>query len=120
MTPLEGLDYAGVAVFAATGALTASRKQLDLIGFGFLAAVTGIGGGTIRDLILGEVPVFWVERPAYLVVCLVVAAIVYFTAHLVESRYRLLIWLDAAGLAAFAVMGRPRGWRSPDPPLLRP
>jgi uncharacterized membrane protein YeiH len=109
MTPLEGLDYAGVAVFAATGALTASRKQLDLIGFGFLAAVTGIGGGTIRDLILGEVPVFWVERPAYLVVCLVVAAIVYFTAHLVESRYRLLIWLDAAGLAAFAVMGAAKG-----------
>jgi uncharacterized membrane protein YeiH len=109
MTPLEGLDYAGVAVFAATGALTASRKQLDLIGFGFLAAVTGIGGGTVRDLILGEVPVFWVERPAYLVVCLVVAAIVYFTAHLVESRYRLLIWLDAAGLAAFAVMGAAKG-----------
>ncbi|WP_394691063.1 trimeric intracellular cation channel family protein [Hoeflea sp.] len=109
MTPLEGLDYAGVAVFAATGALSASRKQLDLIGFGFLAAVTGIGGGTIRDLILGDVPVFWVERPAYLVVCVAVAAIVYFTAHLVESRYRLLIWLDAIGLAAFAVMGAAKG-----------
>lgn len=109
MTPLEGLDYAGVAVFAATGALSASRKQLDLIGFGFLAAVTGIGGGTIRDLILGDVPVFWVEKPAYLVVCVAVAAIVYFTAHLVESRYRLLIWLDAIGLAAFAVMGAAKG-----------
>lgn len=109
MTPLEGLDYAGVVVFAATGALTASRKQLDLIGFGFLAAVTGIGGGTIRDLILGEVPVFWVEKPAYLVVCVAVAAIVYFTAHLVESRYRLLIWLDAIGLAVFAVMGAAKG-----------
>ncbi|EDQ35604.1 putative membrane protein [Hoeflea phototrophica DFL-43] len=109
MTPLEGLDYAGVAVFAATGALSASRKQLDLIGFGFLAAVTGIGGGTIRDLILGDVPVFWVEKPAYLVVCVAVAAIVYFTVHLVESRYRLLIWLDAIGLAAFAVMGAAKG-----------
>lgn len=109
MTPLEGLDYAGVAVFAATGALSASRKQLDLIGFGFLAAVTGIGGGTIRDLILGDVPVFWVEKPAYLVVCVAVAAMVYFTAHLVESRYRLLIWLDAIGLAAFAVMGAAKG-----------
>lgn len=109
MTPLEGLDYAGVAVFAATGALSASRKQLDLIGFGFLAAVTGIGGGTIRDLILGDVPVFWVEKPAYLVVCVAVAAIVYFTAHLVESRYRLLIWLDAIGLAVFAVMGAAKG-----------
>ncbi|MCY0149542.1 trimeric intracellular cation channel family protein [Hoeflea sp. G2-23] len=109
MTPLEGLDYAGVAVFAATGALAASRKQLDMIGFGFLAAVTGIGGGTFRDLILGETPVFWVQKPAYLVVCVAMAALVYFTAHLVESRYRLLLWLDAIGLAAFAVMGAAKG-----------
>ncbi len=109
MTPLEGLDYAGVAVFAATGALAASRKQLDMIGFGFLAAVTGVGGGTFRDLILGETPVFWVQRPAYLVVCVAMAALVYFTAHLVESRYRLLLWLDAIGLAAFAVMGAAKG-----------
>jgi uncharacterized membrane protein YeiH len=109
MTPLEGLDYAGVAVFAATGALAASRKQLDMIGFGFLAAVTGVGGGTFRDLILGETPVFWVQRPVYLVVCVAMAALVYFTAHLVESRYRLLLWLDAIGLAAFAVMGAAKG-----------
>lgn len=109
MTPLEGLDYSGVAVFAATGALAASRKQLDVIGFGFLAAVTGIGGGTFRDLILGDTPVFWVGKPAYLLVCVAVAAIVYFTAHLVESRYRLLIWLDAVGLSAFAVMGAAKG-----------
>ena len=109
MTPLEGLDYAGVAVFAATGALAASRKQLDMIGFGFLAAVTGVGGGTFRDLILGETPVFWVQKPAYLVVCVAMAALVYFTAHLVESRYRLLLWLDAIGLAAFAVMGAAKG-----------
>lgn len=109
MTPLETLDYAGVAVFAATGALAASRKQLDMIGFGFLAAVTGIGGGTFRDLILGDTPVFWVINPAYAVVCVAVAVLVYFTAHLVESRYRLLIWLDAAGLAAFSVMGAAKG-----------
>lgn len=48
MTPLEGLDYLGVALFAATGALAASRKQLDIIGFLFLAAATGIGGGTLK------------------------------------------------------------------------
>jgi hypothetical protein len=63
MTPLEGLDYAGVAVFAATGALAASRKQLDMIGFGFLAAVTGIGGGTFRDIVLGDAGVLgWQAR----------------------------------------------------------
>ncbi|MDF1608330.1 trimeric intracellular cation channel family protein [Hoeflea sp. YIM 152468] len=109
MTPLDVLDYAGVAVFAATGALAASRKQLDMIGFGFMAAITGIGGGTFRDLVLGATPVFWVEKPAYLIVCAVVAAIIYFTAHLVESRYRLLLWLDAVGLSAYAVMGAAKG-----------
>ena len=61
MNPIALLDYAGVAVFAATGALAASRKQLDIIGFLFLASVTGIGGGTFRDLIL-DVPVFWVAN----------------------------------------------------------
>ncbi|MDP2118735.1 MAG: trimeric intracellular cation channel family protein [Hoeflea sp.] len=109
MTLLEILDYAGVAVFAATGALAASRKQLDMIGFIFLAAVTGIGGGTFRDIVLGATPVFWVTRPEYLLVCAGVAVIVYFTAHLVESRYRLLLWLDAIGLSAYSVMGAAKG-----------
>ena len=108
MNPILLLDYAGVAVFAATGALAASRRQLDIIGFLFLASVTGIGGGTFRDLIL-NVPVFWVENRDYLLICASVAVIVFFSAHLVESRYRLLLWLDAIGLAAFAVMGAAKG-----------
>lgn len=109
LSPLEILDYAGVAVFAATGALSASRKQLDLIGFLFLAAVTGIGGGTLRDVILGRLPVFWVQNPTYILVCVAMGALVYFTAHLFESRYRLLVWLDAVGLAAYGVMGAAKG-----------
>jgi uncharacterized membrane protein YeiH len=104
MNPILILDYAGIAVFAATGALAASRKQLDVIGFIFFAAITGIGGGTVRDLILG-VPVFWVVNPDYLLICVVTAVIVYFTAHLFESRYKMLLWLDAIGLAAYCVFG---------------
>lgn len=109
MSLLAFLDYAGVAVFAATGALAASRKQLDFIGFMFFAAATGIGGGTLRDLVLGRAPVFWVVNPTYILVCVGVAALVYFTAHLFESRYRLLIWLDAVGLSAYCVMGAAKG-----------
>ncbi|MET0748470.1 MAG: trimeric intracellular cation channel family protein [Rhizobium sp.] len=109
MSLLSFLDYAGVAVFAATGALSASRKQLDLIGYLFLAAVTGIGGGTLRDIVLGRLPVFWVLNPTYILVCCVIGVIVFFTAHLIESRYRLLIWLDAVGLAAYCVMGAAKG-----------
>lgn len=109
MNTLLVLDYAGVAVFAVTGALAASRKQLDLIGFLFLASVTGIGGGTLRDVILGAAPVFWVTNPVYILVCAAMALLVYFTAHLIESRYRLLLWFDAAGLAAYCVMGAAKG-----------
>ncbi|MBN9242200.1 MAG: trimeric intracellular cation channel family protein [Mesorhizobium sp.] len=108
MTLVTLLDYAGVAVFAATGALAASRKQLDIIGFLFLAAATGIGGGTLRDLILG-VPVFWVANRAYVLICAAMAVVVFFGAHRVESRYRLLLWLDAIGIAAFSVMGAAKG-----------
>lgn len=109
MTFLEFLDYSGVAVFAATGALAASRKQLDVIGFVFLSAVTGIGGGTFRDIVLGSTPVFWVQNPTYILVCVAVAIAVYFTAHWFWSRYLLLIWLDAIGLSAYCVMGAAKG-----------
>jgi uncharacterized membrane protein YeiH len=108
MNAITLFDYSGVAVFAATGALAASRKQLDIIGFLFLASATGIGGGTFRDLIL-NVPVFWVGNRDYVLICAAVAVLVFFTAHRVESRYKLLLWLDAIGLAAFAVMGAAKG-----------
>jgi uncharacterized membrane protein YeiH len=117
MDPILLLDYAGVAVFAATGALAASRKQLDIIGFVFLALVTGIGGGTFRDVIL-NIPVFWVGNRDYVLICAAVAVIAYFTSHLVESRYRLLLWLDAVGLAAFSVMGADKGLAITGSPII--
>ncbi len=98
------LDIVGVAVFAATGALAASRKQLDLIGFTLLATFTGVGGGTVRDLILDR-PVFWLLDQTYLAICVAVAVLSFFAAHLIQRRYPLLLWLDAIGLAAYGVLG---------------
>jgi len=115
--PLLLLDFAGVAVFAATGALAASRKQLDIIGFLFLATVTGIGGGTFRDVIL-DVPVFWLSQPGYVLVCATVAVVVFFGAHRVESRYRLLLWLDAIGLSAYCVLGAAKGMDATGSPTI--
>ncbi|MGE7368472.1 trimeric intracellular cation channel family protein [Neorhizobium sp. NPDC001467] len=112
------LNYAGVVVFAAAGALAASRKQLDIIGFLFFAAMTGIGGGTLRDLILGRLPVFWVKEPAYILVCVATGTLVFFTAHLVEFRYRLLLWLDAVGLAVYSVMGAQIGIEATGSPII--
>lgn len=109
MTIVQFLNFAGVFVFAATGALAASRRQLDIIGFIFLANVTGIGGGTVRDLVLGDSPVFWVREPIYLLAGTAAGIIVYFTAHRVESRYRVLLWLDAIGMSAYSVMGAAKG-----------
>jgi uncharacterized membrane protein YeiH len=111
------LDYAGVAVFAASGALAASRKQLDIIGFLFLAGLTGLGGGTVRDLILGLSPVFWSVNHTYLGVCAIIAVIVYFTAFMLENRYLVLLWLDAAGLSAYCVLGAHIGLQAGAPPL---
>jgi uncharacterized membrane protein YeiH len=101
---LQLLDYLGVAVFAVTGGIVASRKQLDFIAFLFFATLTGIGGGTLRDLLLG-VPVFWVVNEAYLVVCLVVSVFLWFFAHWIERFNKPLRWADAVGVSAYSVMG---------------
>jgi len=98
------LDYLSVLVFALTGALVASRKQLDPVGFIFLAALTGVGGGTVRDLVLGR-EVFWVARPGLVLIAALAAVVVFWTAHLLESRYRVLIWLDAAALSVAVPAG---------------
>ncbi|MBC7769050.1 MAG: trimeric intracellular cation channel family protein [Phycisphaerales bacterium] len=110
MIPTESLpvlppawDYAGVTVFALTGALAAARDRQDLITFWFFAVVTGVGGGTLRDLLIGA-PVFWIGDATYLGIGLAVAIAVWFAApHL--QRAQTLIWLDAVGLAAYAVIG---------------
>lgn len=91
-------------MFAVSGALVASRKGLDFMGFMWLGAITGIGGGTVRDLILG-VPIFWVQNPAFISVCLGAAFVMHFVAPLVESRYRALLWFDAFGLALVTAAG---------------
>ena len=107
-TAVQVLDWFGLCVFAATGALVASRKEMDVVGFALLATVTGIGGGTIRDVILDATPVFWVETPAYVLACVGVALAVFLLAHVPESRYRFLLWFDAVGLSLFAVTGAER------------
>ena len=101
---IHSFDILAAVVFAVSGALVASRKGMDVMGFMWLAVITGVGGGTVRDLILG-VPVFWVQNPVYVSVCLVTAVAMHFVAPLVESRYRTLLWFDAFGLALVTVAG---------------
>jgi uncharacterized membrane protein YeiH len=102
------VDIVAAVSFAVTGALVASRKGLDILGFMWLAVLTGVGGGTLRDLLLG-VPVFWVADPIHIAACLVTAVVVHFIAPLIESRYRLVLWFDALGLALVTVAGTAKG-----------
>lgn len=102
------LDWLGIVVFTITGALAASRNETDAVGFVLLGTVTGIGGGTLRDLLLDVHPILWIDHPAYLAVCVVVSLMVFLTAHLIDSRYRLILWLDAVGLALFGTVGAER------------
>lgn len=102
-TVLGALDFAGVAVFAATGALAAARERHDLVTFAFFGAITGVGGGTVRDLLIGA-PVFWVWDWRYIAVCLV-ASVAVWVVGARPWRFRALLWLDAVGLAAYGVFG---------------
>lgn len=102
---LPWLDLAGIAVFAASGALVASRKEMDAVGFVLIACLTGVGGGTLRDLLLGNTPVFWLRAPEVAGVAATVGLLVFFTAHRVENRFRALVWADAVGLSLYAVLG---------------
>ncbi len=102
------LDVAGIAVFALSGALAAARARQTLVTFAFFALMTGVGGGTIRDLLIGA-PVFWVHADWVPLTCLACALLVWLTPERLwsgaDGRYGALDWFDAIGLAAYAVFG---------------
>jgi len=112
---LSILDYAAVGVFGATGALAAARRKHDIVTFSFFAAITGVGGGTLRDLLIGA-PVFWVGRPAYLAVTLG-AALAVWVFGWGRRGERILTWFDAVGMASYAVVGTLKATSLGVPPL---
>src|SRR4051812_12363308 len=71
------MDFSGTAVFAATGVLASTRKHMDLVGATALAIVTATGGGTLRDLLMGQTPVFWIRQPIYLWVAIATALLTF-------------------------------------------
>ena len=99
------LEMTGTAAFAVSGALAASRKNMDIFGFCVLALMPAVGGGTIRDIIIDRVPVFWIADNRYIAVAIIAALIVFFTSYRPGSRRQILIWMDALGLALFAALG---------------
>lgn len=113
---LEALGILGIFVFAASGALAAARLRLTMVTFAFFALITGVGGGTVRDLLIGA-PVFWVHDAIPAVTCMVAALLVWFTPRRWWSDHA-LDWLDAVGLAAFAVFGAAKALNYGTPPFV--
>ena len=103
-TSILAIMYAGDVVFAVSGALCAARHRMDVLGFVLIGTITGIGGGTTRDLLLGRT-VWWTHDPAELVLCIVAALVTYFFVKHDISQRKWMIWSDALGLACFGVVG---------------
>lgn len=99
------LDILGVVVFAVTGSLAAGKKKLDLFGVLVLALVTALGGGTLRDVVLGIHPVFWIADLNYIYFVIATALIVFVIARYRKIPERTLVIADALGLAVFSVLG---------------
>lgn len=104
-----GLEYAGTVAFAISGALLAGRKRMDVAGVVALGCIVGVGGGTIRDLLLGETPVFWVRSPAFVLVAAVTSLLTLplhrYGAIQWGERFHVIRLTDAAGMALFVIIG---------------
>jgi uncharacterized membrane protein YeiH len=96
--------YFGDVVFAVSGALTAARYRMDVLGFVMIGTITGIGGGTTRDLLLGRT-VWWTQNPEELLLCAAAALVTFFFVTDSAARSKWMNWSDALGLASFSVVG---------------
>jgi len=105
---LEYLSYLGVAVFAVSGAISAGRKKLDLVAVVLVAAVTALGGGTLRDLILDVQPILWVGDTTYLWIAFGAASATMVWQRRISRIEPALVYADAAGLALFSVLATQR------------
>lgn len=116
LTPiLDWLDIVGIALFALSGAVIAAKERQTFVTMAFFALVTGVGGGTVRDLLIGA-PVFWMQDPWVAAVCLGTALIAWFTpVRLWDGR--LFAYADGAGLAAYAVLGSAKALAYGIPPV---
>ena len=107
-TPLMSLDYFGTIVFAMSGCIVAARRQSDILAFILLGLITAVGGGTLRDLLIGRTPLFWLTDHIYISICIITALVMFISLqHIQKSRHykSMLLWSDAIGISTFTIIG---------------
>lgn len=117
---IDPLSAIGTAVFALTGAISAARKRFDIFGMIVLAGVVGLGGGTLRDILLGKLPVTWVNDPSGLLITTSVAIFSFFFLKNLVRLETVFLWADAIGMATFAVIGTSLALQKDVSPFLAP
>lgn len=103
------LFITGIIVESMSGALSAGRTQMDFFGVIVIALITGLGGGTVRDVLIGNYPLLWVKEPMYILISVAAATVTIFAASHIHKRYKIFLMLDAMGLAAFSIVATERG-----------
>ncbi|AJD47652.1 hypothetical protein S7S_06180 [Isoalcanivorax pacificus W11-5] len=94
-----------ISAEAMSGALAAGRRNMDLFGVSLIAFVTALGGGTVRDILLGNYPVTWTQHPAYIYLTISAGLLTLLVARFIHRLYRLFLLVDALGLVAFTIIG---------------
>ena len=105
MTLLAALDFGSVLIFALTGALVASRAQLDIVGFAFIACLTAVGGGTLRDIMIGSTPVAWMQDDIYVYLIMATVPIIFLAKPLIQRLRRGVFLFDTIGIGLFTILG---------------
>jgi len=102
---LISLYFLGIVAESITGAIAAGKHKMDVFGVLMISSVTAIGGGSLRDMILGHYPLGWVKHPIYIITVLVASFLTIIFIPFIKSIYKIFIYLDSLGLVVFSIIG---------------